>query len=349
MANVLSTEKRVQIVSALVEGVSVRATARMCNVSKDTVMKLGVDLGKACAAYQDEAFRDLGCKRLQIDEIWNFVYSKAKNAPAAKQGTFGVGDAWTFTCIDADTKLMPVFLVGTRDAGCATEFMQDVASRLVNRVQLTTGGHKMYLSAVEDGFAGAIDFAQLVKIYGPTPEGERRYSQPECLGAQKHAIAGCLDPAHILTSYVERANLTIRMSIRRFTRLTNAFSKKVENHIAALGLFHAHYNLCRIHKTLRVTPAMAAGVTSRVWSVYDLVKLLPPAEPKKRGPYKKGGNSNRTLPRWEGPSPAGETPFPNGERPFPASSVTAKLHGSLRLRQGRPRAIRFACPWERVR
>lgn len=288
MANVLSTAKRIQIISALVEGVSVRATARMCDVSKDTVMKLGVELGKACAGYQDETFRGLTCKRLQIDEIWNFVYAKAKNVPQSKVGTFGYGDVWTFTCIDADTKLMPAFLVGTRDAGCATEFMQDVASRLVNRVQLTTDGHKMYLSAVEDAFSGQIDFAQLVKIYGTAPEGpEVRYSPAACLGAQKHAVAGCPDPAHVSTSYVERANLTIRMSVRRFTRLTNAFSKKVENHTAAIGLFHAHYNLCRIHKTLRCTPAMAAGATSRVWSIEDLVALLPTAATgKPRGPYR---------------------------------------------------------------
>jgi IS1 family transposase len=288
MANVLSTEKRVQIISALVEGVSVRATARMCDVSKDTVMKLGVDLGKACAGYQDEAFRNLTCKRIQIDEIWNFVYAKAKNVPQAKKGTFGFGDVWTFTCIDADTKLMPAFLVGSRDAGCATEFLQDVAGRLVNRVQLTTDGHAMYLSAVEDAFGGAIDFAQLIKVYGAGPTGpETRYSPAECLGTQKHAISGCPDKKHVSTSYVERANLTIRMSVRRFTRLTNAFSKKVENHVAALGLFHAHYNLCRIHKSLRVTPAMAAGVESRVWEIADLVALLPAPVAAKRGPYKK--------------------------------------------------------------
>jgi IS1 family transposase len=292
MANVLSTEKRVQIISALVEGVSVRATARMCDVSKDTVMRLGVELGKACAGYMDENFRNLTCKRLQIDEIWNFVYAKSKNVPQDKRGTFGYGDVWTFTCIDADTKLMPAFLVGTRDAGCATEFMQDVASRLVNRVQLTTDGLKAYLSAVEDAFSGAIDFAQLVKVYGNAPSGpETRYSPAECIGTQKHAVTGCPDAKHVSTSYVERANLTIRMSVRRFTRLTNAFSKKVENHTAAIGLFHAHYNLCRIHKSLRVTPAMAAGVASRVWEIADLVALLPAVEPKKRGPYRKGENS----------------------------------------------------------
>jgi len=287
MANVLSTEKRVQIVSALVEGVSVRATARMVGVSKDTVMKLGVELGKACAGYQEETFRNLACKRLQIDEIWNFVYAKSKNVPQDKLGTFGYGDVWTFTCIDADTKLMPAFLVGKRDAGCATEFLQDIASRLVNRVQLTTDGHKMYLGAVEDAFVGEIDFAQLVKVYGATPEGpEVRYSPAACLGTQKHAVVGCPDPAHVSTSYVERANLTIRMSVRRFTRLTNAFSKKVENHTAAIGLFHAHYNFCRIHQTLRCTPAMAAGVTSKVWKIEDLVALLPQVGTGNRGSYR---------------------------------------------------------------
>jgi IS1 family transposase len=287
MANVLSTPKRVQIVSALVEGCGIRATARMANVSKDTVMKLWREIGEACIRYQDETFRGLTCKRLQVDEIWSFVYAKAKNVPAELRGTFGVGDVWTFTAIDADTKLMPSFLVGSRDAGCATEFMQDLASRLVNRVQLTTDGHKMYLGAVEDAFSGDVDFAQLVKIYGPAPTGDTRYSPAECLGCQKHAVTGNPDEKHVSTSYVERANLTIRMSLRRFTRLTNAFSKKLENHTAALGLFHAHYNLCRIHKSLRVTPAMAAGVTSRVWGIEDLVALLPTAEGKKRGPYAK--------------------------------------------------------------
>jgi IS1 family transposase len=279
MANVLSTAKRVQIASALVEGVSVRATARMVGVSKDTVMKLGVELGEACSRFQDETLRDLTCKRLQVDELWAFVYAKAKNVPAGKEGTFGVGDVWTFTAIDADTKLMPSFLVGSRDGGCAYEFMQDLASRLANRVQLTTDGHKMYLSAVEEAFGGDVDYAQLVKIYGAAPEGpEVRYSPAECIGCERIGVTGSPDPKHVSTSYVERSNLTVRMSVRRFTRLTNAFSKKLRNHTAAFGLFSAHYNFCRIHQSLRVTPAMAAGVSKRVWSIEDLVGLLPAVE-----------------------------------------------------------------------
>ncbi len=285
MANVLSTAKRVQIVSALVEGVGIRATARMAGVSKDTVMKLWREIGEACIRMQDNELRNLTCKRIQVDEIWSFVYAKEKIVPAEYKGQFGYGDVWTFTAIDADTKLIPSFLVGSRDVGCATEFMQDLASRMVNRVQLTTDGHKMYLSAVEDAFGGEIDFAQLVKLYGVAPSGpETRYSPAECIGAEKHAVVGCPNPHHISTSYVERSNLTIRMSLRRFTRLTNAFSKKVENHTAAIGLFHAHYNFCRIHRSLRITPAMAAGVTTRVWEIEDLVALLPTVTGQKRGP-----------------------------------------------------------------
>jgi len=184
-----------------------------------------------------------------------------------------------YTAIDADTKLMPSFLVGSRDAGCATEFMQDVAGRLANRVQLTTDGHKMYLSAVEDAFGGDVDYAQLVKMYGAVPEGpEVRYSPAVCIGCERHGITGSPDTEHVSTSYVERSNLTVRMSVRRFTRLTNAFSKKLRNHTAAFGLFSAHYNFCRIHQTLRCTPAMAAGVSKTVWSVTDLVGLLPAVE-----------------------------------------------------------------------
>jgi IS1 family transposase len=288
MANVLSTAKRVQIVSALVEGVGIRPTARMCGVSKDTVMKLWVEMGEACALFQDETLRGLTCKRLEVDELWAFCYAKAKNVPADKAGVFGVGDVWTFTAIDAETKLMPSYLVGSRDAGCATEFMQDLAGRLANRVQLTTDGHKMYLSAVEDAFGGAIDFAQLVKIYGKAPEGpEVRYSPAECIGCERIGVTGNPDPKLVSTSYVERSNLTVRMSVRRFTRLTNAFSKKLRNHTAAFGLFSAHYNFCRIHKTLRVTPCMAAGVTARVWSIADLVGLLPAVEHSGGRPRKK--------------------------------------------------------------
>jgi IS1 family transposase len=289
MANVLSTAKRVQIVVALIEGMSVRATARMVDVSKDTVAKLSTELGEACIRYMDETLRELPCKRLQVDEIWGFCYSKQKNVPAAKVGQFGYGDVWAFTAVDADTKLIPTFLVGTRDGGTATEFMQDLAGRLVNRVQLTTDGHKMYLSAVEEGFHGEVDFAQLVKMYGAAPEGpEVRYSPAQCIGCERIGVTGNPDPAHVSTSFVERHNLTLRMGMRRYTRLTNAHSKKLRNHTAALGLFLCFYNFCRIHRTIRCTPAMAAGVSSRVWFVEDLVGLLAPARAQKRGPYRKG-------------------------------------------------------------
>lgn len=275
MANVLGTEKRVAIVAALVEGMSVRGAARMVGVSKDTVAKLSLELGEACIRYMDETLRNLRCKRLQIDEVWAFCYAKAKNVPADKQGQFGYGDLWAFTAVDAETKLIPTFLIGSRDVGCATEFMQDVASRLVNRVQLTTDGHKMYLQAVEDAFAGEVDYAMLQKIYGAAPEGpEVRYSPAECLGCQKIAVQGTPDPKHVSTSYVERHNLTLRMSIRRYTRLTNAHSKKLRNHTAALGLFLCYYDFCRIHQTLRITPAMAAGVTPHAWNVEELIGLL---------------------------------------------------------------------------
>lgn len=290
MANVLRTEKRTAIVAALVEGMSVRATARMLDVSKDTVNKLALELGEACIRHMDETLVDLPCKRLQVDEVWAYVGAKQKNVPADKRGTFGVGDVWAFTAIDADTKLIPSFLIGSRDSGCAHEFMQDLASRLVNRVQLTTDGHKMYLSAVLDAFEGEIDYAMLNKIYAASQE-ETRYSPAVCIGCEKKAIIGEPDAKHVSTSYIERHNLTLRMQIRRYTRLTNAFSKKLRNHTAALGLFLCYYNFCRIHQTLRVTPCMAAGVTSRVWEIADLVALLPTVKGQKRGPYRKG-NSN---------------------------------------------------------
>ena len=289
MANVLSTEKRVQIVSALIEGMSVRSAGRMVDVSKDTVGKLNLELGEACIRYMYETLRELPCQRLQVDEIWGFCYSKQKNVPATKAGQFGFGDVWAFTAVDADTKLIPTFLVGARDGGSAYEFMQDLASRLVNRVQLTTDGHKMYLSAVEEAFAGQVDYAQLVKMYGAAPEGpEVRYSPAQCIGCERIGVTGSPDPNHVSTSYVERHNLTLRMGMRRYTRLTNAHSKKLRNHTAALGLFLCFYNFCRIHRSIRCTPAMAAGVSSRLWSVEDLVGLLPAVEHS-------GGRPKKTI------------------------------------------------------
>jgi IS1 family transposase len=286
--NVMDTKRRAAIVAALVEGVGVRATCRMTGASKGAVLKLIADLGPVCSAYMDETLRDLPCKRLEVDEIWQFVFAKEKNVPADRKGVFGFGDVWCFTAIDADSKLIPSFLVGSRDGGCATEFMLDLAGRLVNRVQLTTDGHKMYLGAVEDAFSGGIDFAQLVKVYGAAPEGAQvRYSPADCIGTEKHAISGCPNPKHVSTSYVERANLSIRMGLRRYTRLTNAHSKKLENHCAALAIFFMHYNFAKIHSTVRCSPAMAAGVTAHLWSIEEIVNLLPVEAPKKRGPYKK--------------------------------------------------------------
>jgi IS1 family transposase len=272
--NRLSTAERTRIVAALVEGNSLRATARMTGFARMTVEKLLRELGAACAQMQDEKLRNLPCKRIQCDEIWSFVYSKQKNVPADKEGQFGYGDVWTWVAIDADTKLVPSWRVGPRDAGTAHELMQDLASRLRNRVQLTTDGHKPYLAAVEGAFGADIDYAMLVKLYGASGENETRYSPAKCLGAIPQDVTGNPDPKHISTSYVERQNLTMRMSMRRFTRLTNAFSKKVEMHVASIALHYAYYNFVKIHQTLRVTPAMAAGVTERLWSIEDLVGLL---------------------------------------------------------------------------
>lgn len=272
--NRLASAKRVAVVAALVEGNSIRATVRMTGVAKNTIVKLLVDLGDVCTRYQDERLRNLPCKRLQCDEIWSFVGAKDKNIPAEKRGQFGVGSVWTWTCIDADTKLVPSWLVATRDAGAAHEFMTDVASRMRSRVQLTTDAHKPYLEAVEGAFGADIDYATLTKIYGVDPQAERRYSPPVCLGCEAKLVAGNPNPKHISTSYVERQNLTMRMSMRRFTRLTNAFSKKVENHAAAIALYFMYYNFGRIHQTLRVTPAMEAGVANHVWSIEEIVSLL---------------------------------------------------------------------------
>lgn len=273
--NKLSTAKRVQILSALVEGNSLRSTSRMVGCSINTVTKLLVDLGHACAKYQDKALRNLPCRRIQCDEIWSFCYSKAKNVPLDKQGQFGVGDVWTWTAICADTKLIPTWYTGDRGADSAWDFMQDLSGRLANRVQLTTDGHGVYLNAVDEAFRGQVDYAQLVKIYGKdNSEPDTRYSPAKCNGAKKEARFGNPDQAHISTSYVERANLTMRMGMRRFTRLTNAFSKKVENHAHAVAIHMMHYNFARVHKSLRVTPAMEAKVSDHVWSLEEIVGLL---------------------------------------------------------------------------
>jgi len=268
-------EQRTKIIAALVEGNSLRATVRMCDVVFNTVLKLLPEIGRACMEYQDKALRNLTCKRIQCDEIWTFCYAKEKNVPEDKKGQFGYGDIWTWVAIDADTKLVPSFMVGMRGSQTAKASMDDLASRLANRVQLTTDGHRAYLQAVEDAFGSDIDYAMLVKLYGvDREESEARYSPAECIGCREIGITGHPDSKHISTSYVERQNLTMRMSMRRFTRLTNAFSKKVENHIYHVALHYMHYNFCRIHKTHRVTPAMEAGITDHVWSVEEIADLL---------------------------------------------------------------------------
>ncbi|MBF6571249.1 MAG: helix-turn-helix domain-containing protein [Candidatus Binataceae bacterium] len=281
--NKLASERRAQIIGMMVEGVSIRAITRMTGVSKNTVAKLLADAGNACLDYQDRTFRNLPCKRIQADEIWTFVYAKQRNVPQEMRGQFGYGDVWTWTALCADTKLVPSWYVGTRDANAAYTFMSDLAGRLANRVQLTTDGHGAYLSAVDGAFANHIDYAMLVKKYGTAPEGEKRYSPAVCLGTERHVVRGRPDPNHISTSYVERQNLSMRMGIRRFTRLTNAFSKKLENHIHALSIYFMHYNFVHIHQTLRVTPAMEAGVTDHLWSLEDIVRIVDEFEANQKG------------------------------------------------------------------
>lgn len=271
--NRLNTEKRVQILKCLVEGNSLRATARMCDVAFNTVLKFIPEIGEACADYQDKVFRNLKCKRIQCDEIWTYCYAKEKNVPADKKGTFGYGDVWTWVALDADTKLVPTFMVGDRSAKTAKIFMDDLAERLASRVQLTTDGHKAYLNAVENAFGGDIDYAMLVKLY-ESSQVETRYSPAKYKGADKQVISGKPEAKNISTSYVERQNLTMRMCMRRFTRLTNGFSKKIENHVYHLSLHYMYYNFCRIHKTLRVTPAMETGITDHVWNLEEVVNLL---------------------------------------------------------------------------
>jgi IS1 family transposase len=272
--NRLTNEKRTEVIKCLCEGLAIRATVRMTGVAKNTIVKLLHEIGEACSNYQDKVFRNLPCKRIQCDEIWSFCYAKEKNVPKEQRGKFGFGDVWTWTAICPDTKLIPCWRVGGRNAWHAQHFMYDLAARLANRVQLTTDGHRVYLEAVELAFGTEIDYAMLVKLYGSDRAGEARYSPAECIGCRTQRIVGNPDPAHISTSFVERHNLTMRMTMRRFTRLTNAFSKKIDNHIAALSLYFMYYNFCRVHQTLRVTPAMEAKITDHVWGVEEIVALL---------------------------------------------------------------------------
>lgn len=273
--NRLSIEKRAQIIGLLVEGMSLRAVSRVVGCSINTVTKLLEEVGFACNLYQSEHLRNLTSKRIQCDEIWAFCYSKEKNVAPADKGVLGHGDVWTYTAIDADTKLMVSYMVGKRDADYAYAFMSDVYSRLANRVQLTTDGHQPYLNAVPDAFGTDVDYAMLVKHYGAAPgqNDQRRYSPAQLIGAEQKAIQGNPDMSKVSTSYVERQNLTMRMGMRRFTRLTNGFSKKVENLEHAVSLHFMHYNFARIHKTLRVTPAMEAGVSGHVWSLEEIAAL----------------------------------------------------------------------------
>jgi IS1 family transposase len=279
--NRLNREKQIQIINAIVEGNSMRAASRMADVAFNSVLKLLPEVGKACADYQDATLRNLTSKRIQCDEVWNFCYAKQKNVPDELKDIFGYGDIWTWIAVDADTKLVPCWLVGKRDAGYAFEFINNLAGRLANRVQLTTDGHRAYLSAVEDSFGIDIDYAMLVKLYSaPQETREVRYSPAICIGARKEAMIGDPDMKHVSTSFVERQNLTLRMMNRRFTRLTNAFSKKVDNLKHSVALHFMHYNFCRIHKTLRVTPAMEAGVSSHVWEIGEIVDLLEQKQQK---------------------------------------------------------------------
>jgi IS1 family transposase len=276
--NKLSIQKQTQIITALVEGNSIRATCRMTDTAKGTVTRLLASVGTACAEYQNEHLKNLTSQRIQCDEIWSFVYAKQKNVPENKQGTFGYGDVWTWVAIDADTKLIAGWLVGLRTVECATEFINDLKDRLANRIQLTTDGHKVYINAIENAFGADIDYGMLNKVYGQEPEQEKRYSPAKCLGAEKQVIQGKPNEKDISTSFVERQNLTMRMSMRRFTRLTNGFSKKVENLEYAVALHFMHYNFARPHKTLANpyprTPAMAAGIETHIWTIEDIVKLI---------------------------------------------------------------------------
>src|ERR1700683_269889 len=287
--NRLDTKTQAKVINCLIEGCSIRATVRMTGAAKNTVVKLLADIGCACAAYHNRTVRRLKVRRLQCDEIWSFVDAKAKNVSAAKKQE-GWGDVWTWIGIDADTKLVVSYLGGGPGAGWAKDFMENCASRISNRVQITTAGHKAYLEAVETAFGADIDYAMLQKIYGAPSDAEaRRYSPAKCIGSDMKVVSGDPDPKHVSTSYVERHNLTMRMGMRRFTRLTNGFSKKFENHAAMVAIHAVYYNFARIHKTLRITPSMAAGLSDHVWTLEEIVAMAESYMPKpvKRGPYKK--------------------------------------------------------------
>ena len=279
---------RTLILNMLCEGQSMRATARLADVSFNTVAKLLIDAGKVCADLHDELVQGVTASRIQCDEIWSFTYAKQKNVPIAKAAPAEAGDTWTWTALDSDSKLIVSWLVGGRDGEYAIAFMDDLRARLANRVQLTTDGHKAYLEAVEGAFGGDVDYAQLIKLYGDAPKGDTRYSPPACIGARKRPIEGRPVRKDVSTSHVERHNLTMRMQMRRFTRLTNAFSKKFDNHMHMVALYTVWYNFIRIHKSLRVTPAMEAGLSKTVWDMEDLVRIMDERAPKPgpRGPYK---------------------------------------------------------------
>ena len=272
-----------------------RAVSRVADVSINTVSKLMVEAGQACAAYHDEAVHDVEARKVQCDEIWAFCYAKERNVPLAKAAPHGAGDVWTWTALDSDSKMILSYQVGDRSGATAIEFMDDLRSRLANRVQLTTDGHKAYLEAVEGAFGGDVDYAQLIKLYGDTSQTEaRRYSPAACVGARKRPITGRPVRADVSTSYVERHNLTMRMGMRRFTRLTNAFSKKIENHLHMLSLYFVHYNFCRVHKSLRMSPAMAAGASDTLRDMEWIVGLIDARAPKPNRPktYRKRQISN---------------------------------------------------------
>lgn len=293
--NKLPLETRVRILNMLVEGSSMRSISRVCDVSINTVTKLLVDAGAACEAFHDKTVRNLKTERVQCDEIWSFCYAKERTAPAQMKAEGKAGDVWTWTALDSDSKLIVTWFAAGRDAGAARSFMEDLQDRLSNRVQLSTDGHTSYIEAVRRTFGQAIDYGQIVKKYGSAPDKgpQRRYSPAQCIGAEKHVITGEPDQKHISTSHVERSNLTMRMSMRRFTRLTNAFSKKFDNHLNALALYFVHYNFCRQHKTLRTSPAQAAGVTDELLSMEDIANMIDVANPtKKRGPYRKTALGN---------------------------------------------------------